>query len=277
MSKKKAPLVSSRYAVMYTPATTGWDFFDAFAKSPQCQAAFQDSEISTKGKNVDKYLTLTAKERLRLYRESQRKDIPQPPQHILELVKIQSSTGKFDNLAQVLSILFMPHDVKFRLDHLWVEWEKATAFAIAAMRQQNEYFDVLCESHDKAFAWMESNEAIFEARELIHSLQFTSIDMDGTQEGQFTDAFDTHQPQLTDTFPSHTNTVAAPSSSSSTRPNSGTSYNDSGMLSTAELVNAFNAGLSTIEEVSDATVQPLLYILGTKLCFTLIVFTYAFS
>ena len=245
MSKKAVPLVSSRYAAMYAPNTTGWDFFDAFAKSPQCQAAFKDSDISTKGKNVDKYLTLTAKERLRLYRESHSKAVQLPPQHILELLKLQSPTGKFEKLPPVLTVLFMPYEVTFRLDHLFVEWEKATAFAIAAMRQQTDYFDYLCEYHDKAFGWMESNEIVFEARELLHSLQFTSPEYNetsgtGLNSSQLSEGAQTHSQH------SLNNTVLTTTHSGDS--NQGTQH--ASLLNTAQLVAAFNnANLSTIEEV----------------------------
>jgi hypothetical protein len=179
--KKGTPLVSARYAAMYLP-NTSWDFFDAFTSSEQCKTAFNHDDISTKGKNVKKYLRLTAAERLRMYRESQRASVQLPPQHILELLKLQHDNGKFLHLKEVLSCLFMPPSITFRNDDMFVEWEKATAFAVAAMRQQNEFFDHLCEAHDKAFAWMESNEILFEARELINEFQFTGIETEAPVE-----------------------------------------------------------------------------------------------
>lgn len=173
--KRTQPLISSRYAVMYLP-NTEWNYMDAIGKSDQTKAAFKNNEISTKGKNINKYLELTATERLRKLRESQKSTTPQPPDHILQLLKLQAERGKFECLADVLKCLFMPPDVKFRHDKMFAEWEKATAFAIAAIRQQNEYFDYLCTAHDKAFAWMESNEILFEARELLNAYQFTTVE-----------------------------------------------------------------------------------------------------
>eukprot|EP00598_Pedospumella_elongata_P011714 CAMPEP_0185016666 /NCGR_PEP_ID=MMETSP1098-20130426/100497_1 /TAXON_ID=89044 /ORGANISM="Spumella elongata, Strain CCAP 955/1" /LENGTH=292 /DNA_ID=CAMNT_0027545885 /DNA_START=55 /DNA_END=930 /DNA_ORIENTATION=- len=249
MSKKAVPLVSSRYAAMYAPNTTGWDFFDAFAKSPQCQAAFKDSDISTKGKNVEKYLTLTAKERLRLYRESHSKAVLHPPEHILELVKLQSPNGKFEKLPPVLTVLFMPHEVTFRSDHLFVEWEKATAFAIAAMRQQTEYFDYLCEYHDKAFGWMESNEIVFEARELLHSLQFTSPEYN---ENGGTSLYSSQLCEDTRTHSSHSLNNSMLTSTTIGDSNQSTPHTS--LLSTAQLVSAFNnVNLSTIDETAEDT------------------------
>lgn len=266
---KKTPLVSSRYAAMYIPNTTGWEFFDAFGRSDQCQAAFADSELSTTKKNVNKYLEKTANERLRLYRESQRSDVPQPPQHILELLKLQSSTGKFDNLEQVLSCLFMPPDIKFRHDDMFVTWEKATAFAVAAMRQQNRYFDVLCESHDKAFGWMESNEILFEARELLNTYQFSTVGMEETKE--LDSAYSPSQSQHTSNdleymSESHSTQYSHNSTQDPVYPGSGPvlqNYADSGanvghsaptnavkLLSTADLVQSYNGLLQTIDEVS---------------------------
>lgn len=271
---KKTPLVSSRYAAMFIPNTTGWEFFDAFGKSDQCQAAFADSELSTTKRNVNKYLAKTANERLRIYRESQKTKVPQPPLHILELLKLQSSTGKFDHLDQVLSCLFMPPDVKFRHDDMFVTWEKATAFAIAAMRQQNQYFDVLCEAHDKAFGWMESNEIIFEARELLNTFQFSSVGSDEMKEGS-SDLTPRSRLSTNDlenmnesesTLFSHQSTVISnvqdpvlpPAKSAAvsqividdnTNITLTTPVNATGLISTADLVQSYNGLLQTIDEV----------------------------
>jgi hypothetical protein len=264
--KKTQPLISSRYAAMYVP-NTEWVYMDAISKSDQTKAAFEKGEISTKGKNVTKYLELTAAERLRQYRESQRSTTPQPPTHIIELLKLQSPRGKFECLADVMKCLFVPSEVTFRHDKMFTEWEKATAYAIAAMRQQNEFFDYLCTAHDKAFAWMESNEIIFEARELLNAYQFASIEpAPPSLEGQ-KDALQ----ELLEEPPSEYTSLSSRSASqvqsnygenygggaagNSAYDGAATAENSGKMpftLSTAQLAQAFQ-GLQTIEEVSNVS------------------------
>lgn len=176
-TKTKKPLVSSRYDAMYIP-NTSWDFFDAFTQSPQCTAAFEQGETSIQGKNLKKYLVVAEKERLRLYREQKAAaNAISPPRFISELLLLQSSSGKFESLPAVLSCLFLPKDITFARDKMYTDWEKATAFAVAALRQQNQYFDLLCESHDLAYQWLTSNELVYEARELISTYQGTKTEV----------------------------------------------------------------------------------------------------
>jgi hypothetical protein len=267
--KKTQPLISSRYAAMYVP-NTEWVYMDALSKSDQTKAAFAKGEISTKGKNVTKYLELTAAERLRQYRESQRSTTPQPPTHIIELLKLQSPRGKFECLADVMKCLFMPSEVTYRHDEMFTEWEKATAFAIAAMRQQNEFFDYLCSAHDKAFAWMESNEIIFEARELLNAYQFASIEPappsleeqhDASQElstvleeqpSEYTSLSSRSASQIPSNHGENYSGGAAGSSDYGRAANTENSAKMPFTLSTAQLAQAFQ-GLQTIEEVSNVS------------------------
>ena len=275
MARKSTPLISSRYAAMYVP-NTEWVFLDAISKSDQCKVAFANGELSTQGKNVKKYLEITAEDRLRQYRESQRSTTPQPPTHIIELLKLQSSRGKFENLADVLTCLFMPQTVQFRHDHMFAEWEKATAFAIAAMRQQNQYFDFLCDSHDKAFAMMDSNEILFEARELLNSYQFLEVEVQDTQnyshgEGLHDTASrnqgDTPQQQLGrgDTFGTEISETWAEGNLDASQRSS--LLQQVPMLSTAQLAQAFH-GLGTIEEV--VMLYPLLKLLLITLLYSIL-------
>jgi hypothetical protein len=255
MRKKgnQQPLISSRYAAMYIP-NTEWVFMDAMGKSDQSRAAFENGEISTKGKNIQKYLELTAAERLRQYRESQRSTVPQPPKHILELLKLQAERGKFESLEDVMNCLFMPKGVKFRHDGMFTEWEKATAYAIAAIRQQNEFFDALCGAHDKAFALMESNEIIFEARELLNRYQFTSIEEPEDSRHNQSQELSAEEQQSEHTSLS-SQSIGLPVYNADGGVEGGADSSVGGaqkfslQLSTAQLAQAFQ-GLHTIDEVS---------------------------
>ncbi|KAJ1444143.1 hypothetical protein B484DRAFT_414164 [Ochromonadaceae sp. CCMP2298] len=52
---------------------------------------------------------------------------------------------------------------------MFAEWERATAMGVAALRQQGAFFDQLVEQHDRAYGWLDNNELVFEARELLHN------------------------------------------------------------------------------------------------------------
>lgn len=240
---------------------------EAISKSDQTKAAFKNNEISTKGKNINKYLELTAAERLHKLRESQKSSIPQPPEHILELLKLQSERGKFECLTDVLKCLFMPPDVQFRHDKMFTEWEKATAFAIAAIRQQNEHFDYLCPAHDKAFSWMESNEILFEARELLNAYQFTTMetaqplrpeqDLSTVPEEDHSGHNSASSPSVSQGPSVYSNYEGTTAEEAVTgMPGSAGPPYDSNQapftLSTAQLAQAFQ-GLHTIEEVRKST------------------------
>jgi hypothetical protein len=154
-----------------------------------------------------------------------------------------------------MNCLFMPKGVKFRHDGMFTEWEKATAYAIAAIRQQNEFFDALCGAHDKAFALIESNEIIFEARELLNRYQFTSIEEpedSGHNQSQELSAEEQQQSEHTSLS---SQSIGLPVYNADGGVEGGAGSAASGapkfslQLSTAQLAQAFQ-GLHTIDEVS---------------------------
>ncbi len=144
-----------------------WDFFDAFNSSEQSQAAFLNGEISSKGKNIDKYLTLTREKTFEKQRELAAAKIVYLPPDIIRLQQMQTWDGKFQNLSEVLKCLRLPLDIEFQRDSCFTNLEKAAAFVVAHLRQHNELFDSLADMHDKASQWITSNELIYEARELL--------------------------------------------------------------------------------------------------------------
>ena len=172
--KEQKKLVSSRYAVMFLP-NTSWDFYDAYNRSEPVEAATIDLELSTKGKNLDKYLQKQYDEHMRQLQFKNRKVGPELPPCVVELLELQKSNGKFDQIGPVLACFGVPDDVPSKLSRgsRYTEWEIATSFAVAAMRQQNHMFDKLGDKHDAAFQWLQMSELVSEARELLHEYQFT--------------------------------------------------------------------------------------------------------
>jgi hypothetical protein len=160
----KKTLRSKRFDAMYIPNTT-WDFFDAFTKSTPCQLAFNNEHLSSE--HLDKYMAMTHKTILEEERERNR--IPQRalPPMIDELLKCQSRSGKFESLAEVSRILRLPPVLIFKRRNDFEEWEKATALAVAAMRQRIEFFEEIFEQHEMAAQWVQSGELISDARELF--------------------------------------------------------------------------------------------------------------
>ncbi len=169
---EKKFMQSKRYAMIYAKETS-WDFFDAFNNSEQSQAAFNAGEISSKGKNIEKYLTLTRNQTLNKQREIIAAGTIILPEIIQNLQTYQVYDGKFADYHGVLRCLHLPLTIRFQRDDTYSEWEKATAFAIAYIRQHNELFESLADMHDKASQWITSNEVIYEARELLIAQQFT--------------------------------------------------------------------------------------------------------
>jgi hypothetical protein len=160
----KKTLRSKRFDVMYIPNTT-WDFFDAFTKSTPCQLAFNNEHLSSE--HLDKYMAMTHKTILEEERERNRIPRRALPPMIDELLKCQSRSGKFESLADVSRILRLPPMLIFKRRNDFEEWEKATALAVAAMRQRIEFFEEIFEQHELAAQWVQSGELISDARELF--------------------------------------------------------------------------------------------------------------
>ncbi len=162
--KKKNFLQSHRFDAMYIP-NTSWDFFDAYNQSRPSQLAFNQEEISFD--HLDKYLTMTYDANIEEYRNATRVITRPLPPLIAKLITLQSKNGKFESLDNVLALFHIPKDLPFfKCRHrAYADWEKATAYAIAAMRQEIEYFEELFEYHNLAEKWVQSGELISDARE----------------------------------------------------------------------------------------------------------------
>jgi len=162
--KESKKVHSSRYAAMYVPNTTGWDFFDAFVSSKPTVMALEANDLSLPGKKLDKYLKRTGKEFAMEFHTERSLYQPKIPPHIQRLIELQESDGKFYRLAAVIQCLTLPTELEFQRPY--EPWEKATALAVAAFRQETTLFDSLYEYHDRAFEWIKMNTVLGEAREM---------------------------------------------------------------------------------------------------------------
>lgn len=152
-----------------------WNFYDAYHRSKPVKTARkealekQQDYTSVEGANLEivfkRSILKEGKSALDAFLEATSTDVVSPYPHPLdELIPMQDSEGKWHDLKKVLSLLNLPSS--FSLDRA-TEWEQATAFAIAFIRQRLDLFDLLRDAHDKARGWLGSGEFIYQARELI--------------------------------------------------------------------------------------------------------------
>ena len=88
-------------------------------------------------------------------------------QYQTDLLKLQNGAGKWTDFSAVKKCLGLPQWLNLSDD--LTDWECATAFSIAAIRQHNDLFELLRDAHDRGTDWVSSNEVIYTARELILS------------------------------------------------------------------------------------------------------------
>jgi hypothetical protein len=169
--KKNKLLTSSRWAPMFLPNMEGWDFMDKFTISKPTTLALSREQISYD--HLDKYMKVTYKLNIEEQREAM-KEVKRPlPPLLNKILKLQARDGKFDDLKRMFYLLHMPENTPFVRGKHYSDWEKATSFALAAMRQEIEYFDEIFEYHEKASKWISSGELISETRELLIKYQGT--------------------------------------------------------------------------------------------------------
>eukprot|EP01038_Epipyxis_sp_PR26KG_P014975 gene14975-20146_t len=177
-------LKNSRYDLSKYQEVTSYDFFDAFTNSAPTVAARTKNRIST-GLNLDKYLSITGRvttsefKKIELsnsikYSNSKSLHLTggKLPVELEELLALQQTNGKFEDLVHVMTCLYIPLHVKFKQDDLLYDWQKATALAVAAMRQNYNLFDLLGDAHDRAEQRI-TRELLLEARDLLFQYQYS--------------------------------------------------------------------------------------------------------
>lgn len=169
----KKYLLSKRLDLTKYQYEHSWDFFDALNNTKEAIIARKNNETSIKGNNLDKYLSITRTletQKNKVIEEKKNNIIPEP---FNKLLKLQHFNGSFESLSDVKQVLFLPNSIEYIRNNNYNEIEKATALAIAAMRQEYKLFNLLVDSHDKACKWITTNELVYEAREIIVKYQFT--------------------------------------------------------------------------------------------------------
>lgn len=135
-------------------------FYEGFTNCRATQEGIKDEKISSKTKKtLDTYF-----KRAYAGTPSQPHVQSLPPPYD-GLMPLQDKSGQWTDLQAVLDCLDMPEGTT--LDQNLEEWEEATVFAVAAIRQRPELADRLMEAHDRAFAWVSSRGYIAMAIEMI--------------------------------------------------------------------------------------------------------------
>lgn len=163
-SKEK---ISARFAPMYVP-NLSWDFYDAFCSSAPTKVAHERQTISTTEKNLEKYLKIARNQEIKKNRQVNLEGTIQLPRYLQIMLKLQSDNGKFENLDILLQLLELPKN-SFSTFSSQIEWEQATSLAVATMRLNPELFEPLRVSYERAFAWIDSNQIVYEARAILLS------------------------------------------------------------------------------------------------------------
>jgi hypothetical protein len=132
------------------------EFYDAFHSCNETKQFISKGKLSTSLQNLKTYHSVP-----KLVHVEQNVFIKPPFDQLLQL---QHPDGRWKSLDLVLRCLGIPinnylGDVE--------EWEQASAFAIAKIRQQYDMFHILGDSHDRAMEWFQSTKLISRAGEIM--------------------------------------------------------------------------------------------------------------
>jgi len=151
-----------------------WNFYDAYNNSTEVKLAAKNNEVSIyPANNLEKYLKLS--KQIHQNEDNKRlKEIHGSLPNILEdLLSLQTKLGNWDDMPKVLNVLSLPASFDFDLG--LSNWEKATAIALAVIRQHSEYFSLLCESHDRALTFIKDHRIISKARDALIQYQVHDV------------------------------------------------------------------------------------------------------
>jgi hypothetical protein len=159
IDSKPKYLQSKRFDVsQYDVPETSWDFYDAFSSSAPTQIALKNQETSTDGDNLTKYLRRSAYVFYKSTPTSIAAAKNAPPAKIQKLLELQEPTGKWESLGKVLQCLQLPSYLRLEGCVTSLEWEQATAFAVAALRQNIDYVVQLEKAHNKGEKYRQYTE-----------------------------------------------------------------------------------------------------------------------
>lgn len=174
--KERKVLESKRYDVsMYDYPETHWEFYDTFldcdiTKMGTIKGEPTTADLEEDDGKTEKYI----RKAVAIRKEARIPIIPpkeEPPEPYRSLMYLVGSEGRWTNVKHVKKILRLPRHA--RLTTTTREWEAATAFALAAMRQAYEYFHLLGDVFDKGTSWLTSEQVLYEAKRVLNELQHT--------------------------------------------------------------------------------------------------------
>jgi hypothetical protein len=162
-------------------------FFATFVSCTETNEALERGSISTAKKSLKRPPTehttlrreLNDDEERALQLHSQERQStplsPPLPEPYFSLIKLQLNDGRWPNLDDVLSCLHIPKQKYF---NSLENWEEATYFALAMIRQRCDLFDLLGDSHDRAMTWISSSTSskqyLKQAREILNTIMSVS-------------------------------------------------------------------------------------------------------
>lgn len=158
----------------YDYPDTTWEFYETFLGCDITQLGIQKGEPSTA--DIDEEDGKTEKFIRRAVKTRKEAMIPvitpkeEPPEPYRSLMYLVQPDGRWNNLKVVKKVLHLPRHA--RLTTTTQEWEAATGFALAAMRQAYEYFHLLGDTFDKGTVWMTNEAVLYEAKRVLNDLQY---------------------------------------------------------------------------------------------------------
>jgi len=168
-------LESTRYDVsMYDYPDTTWEFYETFLGCDITQLGIQKGEPTTA--DIDEEDGKTEKFIRKAVKTRKEAMIPvitpkeEPPEPYRSLMYLVQQDGRWNNLKVVKKVLHLPRHA--RLTSTTQEWEAATGFALAAIRQAYEYFHLLGDIFDKGTNWMTNEVVLYEAKRVLNDLQY---------------------------------------------------------------------------------------------------------
>lgn len=154
--KNRKALESNRYDVSkYEYPDTHWEFYDTFLKCDITASGIAKGEPTTADLDDDDGKTERYIRKTVAARKEAMAPVMEPPEEPPEpfrtLLFIVDADGRWKNLKLVKKVLRLPRHA--RISETTSEWEAATALALAAIRQQFEYFHLLGDVFDKVRAF----------------------------------------------------------------------------------------------------------------------------
>ena len=166
--KERKFLESKKYDVSkFEYPDTHWEFYDTFLESDMTQLGISKGVPTTA--DIEGDLVKYHKKAVAIRAEALKPIIipkEEPPEPFRTLVLLVGADGRWNNSRAVMKCLSLP--VQAKLTSTTIEWEEATAFALAAMRQKVELFYLLADVYERASEWLTNVLVLYEAKRMLN-------------------------------------------------------------------------------------------------------------